>query len=207
LVDTYLVIPSLLKKRPSGPGWQCKSKGHVITTQRLILRAPKSQDKDGVRATLDDEVVYWQGFLEGEADLDQHAEEVARRKLQRRPYAEWWLICDRSSGVVIGSVSVHAEQHEYTECHVGLWLKEGWRGRGLGSETLASVISVLPHLGFETAIAGTRPDNEKAIKLFTKFSFTRVKTEPHTLPNGYTVPSLWLKLDVSKTSKSHCDLR
>jgi RimJ/RimL family protein N-acetyltransferase len=117
------------------------------------------------------------------------------------------LICDHSSDEVIGVVTTGVHDDQYAQCHVGLWLKEGWRGRGLGSEALASVISVLPHLGFETAVAGTRTDNEKAIKLFTKFGFTRTKTEPHTLPNGYTVPSLWLAFDAAKTSKSHCDLR
>jgi RimJ/RimL family protein N-acetyltransferase len=201
------VIPSLLKKRPTGPGWVCKSKGHLITTQHLVLRAPKAGDQEAIRATLDDEVVYWQGFAEEDELLDAEAKRLAQGKLRKRPFAEWWLVCEKPSGEVIGAISICDLENEYTRCHIGLWLKEGWRGRGLGAEAIASVISVLSHIGFETAVAGTRTDNEKAIKLFTKFGFRRTTTKPHTLPNGYVVPSLWLELEIPKSSKAHCDLR
>jgi len=206
-VDTSGVIPSLLKKRPTGPGWVCKKKGHLITTQHLVLRAPKVDDREAVRAIFDDEVVYWQGFPDELELLDLEAERLAKGGLRRRPFGEWWLMCDRASGEVVGTISAVDVDNVYTRCHVGLWLKDGWRGRGLGGEALAGVISVFSHLGFETAVAGTRTDNEKAIKLFTKFGFRRTTTKPHTLPNGYVVPSVWLELEIPKSSKPHCELR
>jgi RimJ/RimL family protein N-acetyltransferase len=201
------MIPSLLKKRPTGPGWVCKPKGHVITTQHLTLRTPKYADADAIRATLDDDVVYWQGFKDSINDLDREAQEISNRTLRRRPFSEWWLICDQTSDEVVGCIAISMHKDNYDACDVGLWLKERWRGRGLGKEALANVINLISHIGFETAYACTRTDNEKAIKLFTKLGFARQKTEAYELPNGYLVPSLWLKLDVPKAAKSRCDLR
>lgn len=201
------MIPSLLKKRPSGPGWVCKPNGHVVTTQHLTLRAPKHSDAEAIRATLDEEVVYWQGFTDSDDELDSEASQIADRSLRRRPFSEWWLMCDQSSGEVVGCVAITARKEDQDSCDVGLWLKEGWRGRGLGKEALANVINLLSHIGFKRAYACTRTENEKAIKLFTKLGFTREKTEAYKLPNGYLVPSLWLKLDVPSAPKSRCDLR
>jgi RimJ/RimL family protein N-acetyltransferase len=201
------VIPSLLKKRPSGPGWSCKPKGHLLATQHLTLRAPKPADFDSIREHLDDEVVYRLGFPTSDVELDRVAKDWARARLQRRPYYECWVVCERVSKEVVGVASVKAHTTDSAVCEMGLSLANGWRGRGLGSEVVAAIMSVLPHLGFDKANAGTRSDNETAIKLFTKFGFSRHKSGPHELPNGYVVPSIWLQTIVPKTSTPQCELR
>lgn len=158
-----------------------------------------------MRAVLDDEVVYWQGYPSSHERLEATAKSLVKH-LRRHPFAETWMICDRSSGDVIGYRTLAASPDDETVCQVGSALANGWRGRGLGKEELAAVIGLVPHLGFSTIEAGTQFDNERAIALYTKLGFTRTRTGITELPNGYTVKGVWMSLDVPLRQR-RCDLR
>lgn len=170
--DSGSVIPSLLRRWPTGPGWRCSRRGHILETQNLILRKPALKDFDAIRAVMDEEVVHWNDYPSSPEQLDSFAKAWIHN-VKRKPYRESWVICDRSSGEVLGMRTVMSDASDSRVAATGSSLASGWRGRGLGTEELATFIGLMTHLGFRQIIASSRLDNARAISLYTKLGFTR----------------------------------
>lgn len=56
---------------------------------------------------------------------------------------------------------------------VGIYVREGFRGRSLGRRLLEEAIRRAPHLGIRTITAGVFAHNEPSLKLFEQFGFER----------------------------------
>jgi len=61
--------------------------------------------------------------------------------------------------------------HETVE--IGIYVREGYRGRGIGRRMLEETIRRAPVLGIKTLTAGAFAGNEPSIKLFERFGFER----------------------------------
>ena len=56
---------------------------------------------------------------------------------------------------------------------IGLYVKEGHRGRGIGGRMLEEAIRRAPDLGIKTLTAGAFAGNELSLRLFERFGFER----------------------------------
>jgi L-amino acid N-acyltransferase YncA len=56
---------------------------------------------------------------------------------------------------------------------IGIYVKEGHRGKGIGGRMLEEAIGRAPDLGIKTLIAGTFAGNELSLRLFERFGFER----------------------------------
>ncbi len=56
---------------------------------------------------------------------------------------------------------------------IGIYVREGYRGRGIGGRMLEETIRRAPELGIKTMTAGAFGGNEPSLKLFERFGFER----------------------------------
>ena len=56
---------------------------------------------------------------------------------------------------------------------IGIYVKEGHRGKGIGGRMLEEAIGRAPDLGIKTLTAGAFAGNEPSLKLFSRFGFER----------------------------------
>lgn len=56
---------------------------------------------------------------------------------------------------------------------IGVYVREGFRGRGLGRRLLEEAIRCAPRLGVRTITAGAFAHNEPSLKLFESFGFEK----------------------------------
>jgi len=54
---------------------------------------------------------------------------------------------------------------------IGLYVKDGYRGSGIGMQLLEEALNRAPELGIKTLTAGAFAHNEPSIKLFERFGF------------------------------------
>ena len=125
------MIPSLLRRWPSGPGWRCGNRGHMVETSHLLLRRPRSGDLEAIKTVMDAEFIRWNGYPTDDEKLTAMATAWIH-KVRRKPYRESWLICDRSSGDVIGMRTIMSDESDSRICATGSSLAPGWRGSRSG---------------------------------------------------------------------------
>ena len=86
-----------------------------------------------------------------------------------------WVV--EEDGKVIGWLSLSdfwdARPAYDATAEIGIYVKEGYRGSGVGQRLLEEAIGQAPELGIETLIAGTFAHNEPSVKLFERFGFER----------------------------------
>lgn len=188
----------------SRTGWQCRPGGHYLTTEHLVLRAHKRRDLAALIASVDSEVAYWQGFPAADrAQLSRFLTPRHLGALRPPPGHEYWVVCDRATGAVIGARSVVPSREPRDECSTGSWLAGGWRGKGLGTEELRAVLALAQcHLGYSTVVAGTAATNVAALRQYEKCGFESYERKPHRLPDGRVVDSVWLRR--TAPSSAHC---
>jgi RimJ/RimL family protein N-acetyltransferase len=174
-------------------GWECGSEGHLVLAEHLYLRPAAMHDHEALIATVDDEVIRWQGFPADKRRLRRQLKRSIERSLGN-PYFEDWVICDLASGEIIGERTIaHVADREST-CETGSWLAGGWRVRGLGTEELRAVLQfTAEHLGYNTVEAGTESTNAAALRQYQKCGFVKYDSKPHRLPDKRVVESVWLK--------------
>jgi ribosomal-protein-alanine N-acetyltransferase len=147
----------------------------TITTQRLVLTAPRVTDAQDVFVFRGDPVV--QQFnddvlgsvAETEAFLDYL---LADGAADRRRH--WVLSLD---GVVIGLMGLHDWQHHHRRAEFGYDLAAAHWGRGLATEAARAVLD----FGFEAMAlhrvqAHTIADNTRSVRLLERLGFHREGT-------------------------------
>ena len=61
----------------------------------------------------------------------------------------------------------------HVTAEIGIYVREGHRGRGIGGRMLEEIIRRAPELGIKTLTAGAFGDNESSLKLFERFGFEK----------------------------------
>lgn len=91
---------------------------------------------------------------------------------RRRPL---WVV--EEDGEVIGWLSLgdfwDGRPAYHATAEIGLYVKDGYRARGLGRRLVEEAIGRAPELGIETLIAGTFAHNGPSVKLFERFGFEK----------------------------------
>lgn len=86
-----------------------------------------------------------------------------------------WIAEDE--GEVIGWLSLSdfydGRPAYHATVEIGIYIKEGYRGEGLGRRLLGEAIRRAPSLGIRTLTAGVFAHNEPSLRLFESFGFER----------------------------------
>jgi len=183
----------------------CNTDGHVLGTDRLLLRTLRPDDLDEVIATVDRVVLRWQGFPSEPDALREFFRLKIDPGLQVHPkYNEHFLISERSSGKIMGLRSLYSNPRRNGTLATGSWLGEGWRGRGFGSEELRVIVAyAVEHQHATRMIAGTENTNERALRQYRSAGFRLAsRTKEHALPDGRTVPAVWLARSFRRSRKA-----
>ncbi|HEX3425726.1 MAG TPA: GNAT family N-acetyltransferase [Acidimicrobiales bacterium] len=177
-------------------------------TERLVLRPATVDDLDALVATVDQEVIRWQGYPSEPAQLRKFIDNWLRSE-KRMPTYRHWIICDRATSDVIGSRSLWPAGGTHRTCETGSWLGPGWRRHGLGVEELTAVLQFVEgYLSYTTVVAGTEATNLAARRQYERCGFVVVARPDkllHQLPDGRTVPATWLcrTAPANGASRSH----
>jgi L-amino acid N-acyltransferase YncA len=90
----------------------------------------------------------------------------------RRP-----ILVAEEEGEVVGWLSLSdfydGRPAYHMTAEIGIYVREGHRGKGLGGRMLEETIRRAPELGIKTMTAGAFAGNEPSIKLFERFGFAR----------------------------------
>ncbi len=145
-----------------------------LTTERLKLRKPKSDDEESLFDIYSDKEVmrYWSSLPF--ATLSQASDMISNAK-------KWWetgdSICfaikESSSNLIIGTVSLFNFHEESKRAEVGYILGRSHWGYGFMTEALTKIIDYsFFDLGLNRLEADIDPDNKASAKLLKKLGFS-----------------------------------
>jgi len=170
---------------------------HTLETERLFLRELNPEVYDHVFGTFSDaEIQHFFGF----ENLDDVAKEREKHALGMSTYNRSFvnfLMVEKRSGRVIGSVGFHTWYTQHARAEIGYAMHdEAAKGRGFMKEALAAVIRYgfeVMHLHRIEALVG--PTNEASLALIRRFGFTREGyLREHYFKNGHVEDSVVFSL-------------
>ncbi|MDQ3302767.1 MAG: N-acetyltransferase family protein [Actinomycetota bacterium] len=111
------------------------------------------------------------------ADLEPISVESRRAWLRERDPSKRPLWVAEDEGEVVGWLSLgdfHDGRPAYhATVEVGVYVKDGHRGKGIGRRLVEEAIGRAGELGIETITAGAFAHNEPSVKLFESFGFEK----------------------------------
>ncbi|MFJ6772989.1 GNAT family N-acetyltransferase [Kitasatospora sp. NPDC091257] len=113
----------------------------VLTTERLVLRAPQESDVDAVFAACQDpEIQRWTVVP------SPYRREDAEFFVRDLAIAGWrtganriWCVFERESGALVGSQGLVLRAHDPGSAEIGWWAVKEFRGRGYTTEAARAV--------------------------------------------------------------------
>jgi RimJ/RimL family protein N-acetyltransferase len=141
-------------------------------------------------ATIDDEVVRWQGWTEA------HVAELRRRAghLDELRALGFLAVSDGVDDRVLGVVSLTVPPETPGLAWFGVWLGPDARGRGFAAAAVALAARLAWAEGATEMTMGTVADNTAMVRSFTRAGATLQQRSEHVLPNGDAVESLWYRM-------------
>jgi phosphinothricin acetyltransferase len=117
------------------------------------------------------------------------------------------LLVARRADLVLGfACSRRFRDHEaFRETvEVGIMLRDGCRGRGLGSTLYSALFDCLVDEPVHVMLAGIAVPNDASVALHRKFGFTEVGTfREYAVKNGEHISSLWMqRLDQEQVART-----
>jgi RimJ/RimL family protein N-acetyltransferase len=162
-------------------------------SEKLVLVPLALHDVDDFVASIDDEVVRWQGF---EPEVIEKLR-VGRAKLVPTKYDGWpceLAVRDRTTNDFLGQYEFTNIGPGGTSAHLGWWLGAQARGRGLGTESLTLALEYAhTDIHLRRVIMGTTRENVRAAAQIRRTGGVLTHEAPHTLPNGQIVEALWFQ--------------
>ena len=142
-------------------------------------------------ATIDDEVVRWQGWT------DAHVAELRRRAghLDELRALGFLAVADRVDDRVLGVGSRTAPPETPGLAWFGVWLGPEARGHGFAAASTALAARLAWAEGSVGMTMGTVATNTAMVRSFTRAGATLQQRSEHVLPNGEAVESVWYQLD------------
>jgi len=162
-----------------------------MSSTRLVLRAFAPGDLEPLLATIDGEVLEWQGW-DDRALASFTATFPASVGVRSHAGCPLNLVVldAEADDEVIGQYSLQLRPGEAP--HLGWWLGPRGRSRGLGTESLGLMLSyVHEHLKMRSVVMGTAERNERASRQMRANGCREVGVSDHVLPKGETVRSRW----------------
>ena len=158
----------------------------VIATDRLILRPLRPADSEALPGLWDEEFMGANGW---EPETCTRALEVLRDLPPR--LAREFAIVGRTTGELIGTVSVDDVDLDSMTCSLGWTVGPPWRRRGYGTEAICAVLHGLHRIGMRSVRIGTSTSNLAARRVAEKAGAVLSEQRDHTLPDGSRVESVW----------------
>lgn len=160
-----------------------------MRTERIELRRFRAGDVDDLRAAYDEVVVTAQGWPPEALD---HLERWVK---VRRAMPFNWVVVDRSTGRVVGDISVRLEGGFHL---LGVSLGPDGRGRGFGSDAVSIVVDrMLGHTGGWIVI-DTAEGNVAMRRIAEREGFELLGSFVDMLPNGMQDASVRYSLPISR---------
>ncbi len=141
-----------------------------LKTERLLLRRFRPGDAAACFAFLSDEKgAYWdccKPFHSINEEYTQRMEAFAQREGQ-------YVVTLRSSGEIIGTVNVSADESRAVECmEIGYAIAPAHQRKGYAYEAVSALLYLLQEeLRVELVVAGVLAGNERSIQLLEKLGF------------------------------------
>jgi RimJ/RimL family protein N-acetyltransferase len=166
---------------------------HTVHTPRLVLRPLRADDRRAFLRSIDEDVLYWQGYPGTMVRTYRRTFRAMSRVLCRPGFCPLWFAVD-VDGRFAGQYSLNEALPEPHEVDIGWWLDPAARGLGLGTESLVAVVGFLhAHCGFPAVRMGTDARNVRARRQIEGAGAEPVEEGPHTLPDGRVVQGRWYR--------------
>ena len=152
-----------------------ESLGHVLplVTERLVLRAMRSDEVDGLAEIyLDPRVMHWIGpHTRGDVE-----HEVARQLSYQQSFG-WslWAVEDRETGRLIGDCGLQPLEHAGPEVELGYDFHPDVWGRGLATEAARAVMAAaFGALAIPEVVAVVKPAHVASQRVLEKVGLARM---------------------------------
>jgi RimJ/RimL family protein N-acetyltransferase len=140
--------------------------------RRVILRTPKREDLDGLLELINSLV-------------EEKAEIVINDKVTRKEEADWladllvrlkkdqvFFLVAEVDGKVVASSDLHVGKGtEARSGTVGIVIKKGFRGLGIGTRMMRTILEVARNRGFRVVVLSVFATNKRAIHVYEKVGF------------------------------------
>jgi RimJ/RimL family protein N-acetyltransferase len=169
-----------------------------VSTERLVLRPPRSRDSRAYAASLDADMMAANGWTEA---MRQRSI-TNMRHVDRAPFPNITVIADRVTDELVGWISVSKIDRVGSSCELGWSMAPHARGKGYGTEALRAALDSIHRIGIQRVTIGTKEDNGAVRRVLERIGAQQIRTAPHTLPNGETAPSVWYACDAPLPSEA-----
>ncbi len=142
-------------------------------------------------ATIDDEVVHWQGWSDHETE---HLRRLAGDLEQLRALG-FVAVADARDDRVLGVVSLTAPPTTPGLAWFGIWRAPEARGHGLATEAIGLAAAGAWRGGLTAMTMGTDAANTAMVRSFVAAGATLAETSPHVRPDGRRVDSVWYRIE------------
>ncbi|HZM77035.1 MAG TPA: GNAT family protein [Candidatus Limnocylindrales bacterium] len=190
----------------------CKRTGMHVSRRRHLL-VVSARTVDYVRHNefaADPEALHWLGW-DPAVVAAQSLPLVARQPIV---WEEWamppthdrieFTAIDRATLALAGQLGIRREGDDY---HVGGVMHKAYRGQGLGTEFLTTVMRLAhKHFGIRRVLAGCERDNAASVRWLTKSGFAPAEgPQTYRLDNGREVKTIWWQ-HIDERARLRCPL-
>jgi len=145
---------------------------YSVNKKMLIIRQAKLEDLEAVTE------IYNEAIQKTVATFDTEPKTIVEQKIWFTNHgSKYPILVAELDGVIVGwaSLSKWSDRCAYSDtAEVSLYIKEGFRGRGIGKKLLQSIIEEGQKSGLHTAIARITEGNEISIHLHESVGFKHI---------------------------------
>lgn len=139
-----------------------------FASERLVMRPQTVADAEALHEAYADEALmtWWS------SGPHETVAKTQRYLADRTMPGDWrgWVMVERASGAVIGTLAAHDTRHRVAE--IGYLLIRRYWGRGYAREGVTRLIDLLFAEGNRRIVADTDPDNDGSNRLLEQLGFT-----------------------------------
>lgn len=141
-----------------------------MTKPTITIRRATPDDAPAMVRLFRDPRVIW-GVLQVPYD---HSVERSRKRILEAPEGTYPLVAE-VDGEVVGQLTLHTNPNRPRRRHagaLGMAVSDDWQGKGVGTALMAACVDLADNwLNLRRLELDVYVDNERAIRLYTKFGF------------------------------------
>lgn len=153
----------------------------TLETERLRLRMPVFEDRDGVWSAAHHPADITKGMQWDPPTTKEEPDEFTRIALEGWEKGDHfvWSIDDKDTGAFLGRVAILKRKDKGFRWYIGYWLHPDHHGKGLMTEACAAAIdAVFTHLPVDSIISSHASWNEASGKVLRKIGMRHVGHDP-----------------------------
>jgi RimJ/RimL family protein N-acetyltransferase len=164
----------------------------TTTTARLVIRPPTPADTDGWMATVDHQVIEENGWRPD--DVEQLRLGAVTGTLVGK-----LLVCDQTTGEILGSIAVDPFAALRGFAELGFWIGPKARGQGIATEAVGAIVAAWHRAGEPNVVVGTGMHNRAVRRVMDKLGGEEIRHGTHWLPNRNEIEAVWYVLRAPAT--------